>query len=523
MNPNHGDFHGGCLRRALPVFTRRRVLQDTLKVAAGALLSGCNSITTSTPTAAPVTQAAPTSFPSQQPTPSGPVTSSSLTVNATAAGFIGPAFAGLSYDKATLYESPRLFTGASSDLIGLFQLIGPSVLRIGVSSNNGTIWNPNGNGQTSGEIAPSDVDALAAFVKATGWQCLYGINLGGWPTGATTPALAAAEIAYVVQQFGASLLGIEIGNEPDANASVTNSGYSNLSQFIALWEQYRAAILATTPGVSFTGPACSYNWAQWTIPFGQAVTRNDITLLTQHYYRGDGTSPTSTAQLLLTPDSYLTGAMLPGMRAGAQSIGVPYRMSECNNYYDGGVPGVSNTYVSSLWVLDFLFECAQAYAAGVNMHGGGNSTPYTPIADSLGSVIEARPEFYGVLLFTLAGQGTLYATKLAAAGLNVSAFAVKSATGGINVIVVNKDQTQNLQLTTQLPQTVNSATLLEMTQLSPGASGPDLAATEGVMIQGAYVNIDGSFSPFPAFPLSSSGSQVTCYVPALSAVLLQIT
>ena len=68
---------------------------------------------------------------------------------------------------------------------------------------------------TTGQVAPSDVAALAAFVKAAGWQCLYSVNLGGVAYGATTPELAAEEVAYAAQQFGGSLLGVEIGNEPD--------------------------------------------------------------------------------------------------------------------------------------------------------------------------------------------------------------------------------------------------------------------------------------------------------------------
>ena len=46
------------------------------------------------------------------------------------------------------------------------------------------------------------------------------------------------------------------------------------------------------------------------------------------------------------------------------------------------------------------------------MHGGGRSPGYTPIADDSGGVIEARPEYYGLLLFALAGHGTLLETQL---------------------------------------------------------------------------------------------------------------
>jgi hypothetical protein len=189
---------------------------------------------------------------------------------------------------------------------------------------------------------------------------------------------------------------------------------------------------------------------------------------------------------------------------------------------EGGSSGGSDSYASSLWVIDYLFNCVQGGASGVNFHGGGNGPGYIPIADSNGSVVGARPEFNGILLFTLAGQGTLYTTQISAGSLNVTAYAVKTTSGGLNLVVVNKDLTQNLRLTTQLPQSASSATLLAMTQLTSGAAGPDLSAASGVTIQGANVNPDGTFSPSAAYTLNPSGSQLTCYVPALSAVLIQI-
>jgi hypothetical protein len=452
--------------------------------------------------------------------PTGPLTQSSLTVTAASTGSIGPAFAGLSYEKSTLYGP--LFNGSNANLIGMFDRLGASVLRVGGNSVDRNVWTPNGPGQTPGQIAPSDVNSLAAFVKAAGWQCLYGINLGGAAAGATTPALAAAEVAYAAQQFGSSLLGIEIGNEPDLYGDAGNyfAGNWSLSQLLTLWGQFRTAILASTPGVPITGPADAGHESSWTVPFGQTVTASEITLLTQHYYRANGELPTSTAAYLITPDPTLI-SNLAILESGAQGIGIPYRMSECNSFYNGGASGVSDSYASSLWVIDYLFNCAQGGAVGVNFHGGGDGPGYTPIADSNGAVVEARPEFYGILLFTLAGQGTLYATQLNAGSLNATAYAVKTSSG-LNLVIVNKDSTQNLQLSVELPSSASSATLVEMTQSSSGATGPELSATSGVTIQNASVNADGSFSPQAAYTLTVSGSQLTCYVPALSAVLIQI-
>jgi hypothetical protein len=509
---------------------RRHTIQGAIALAASSLLPACGSANGSSSSGS----GGGSANPNPQPPPSGSITSASLSVTATSAGSIGSAFAGLSYEKSTLYENPYLFTAPNSNLISLFKLIGPSILRIGGNSVDRNLWTPSGAGQTAGQIAPSDVTALAAFVKATGWQCLYGINLGGagpapYTSGslvaATTPTLAAEEIAYVYQAFGSSLLGFEIGNECDLYGSSYFSGATwNLSTFEALWTQFRAAIVAQTPAVAThcTGPADAGSESSWTVPFGQYATKSDISLLTQHYYRGNGQSASSTAANLVTPDTTLVSD-LATLNTGAKGIGVPYRVAECNSYYNGGADGVSDAYCSSLWILDFLFDCALNASVGANFHGGGNSDGYTPIADSGGAVVEARPEYYGILLFTLAGQGTLYTTSLSGIGsLNITAYTVKTASGALNIIVVNKDSAQNLQLTVQLPQTVSSATLLEMTQLTTGASGPSLSATSGVTIQGASVGANASFSPGAAYVLSTSGTELTCYVPYLSAVLIQI-
>jgi hypothetical protein len=447
---------------------------------------------------------------------------------------IGSAFAGLSYEKGSLIQNPYLFNSSNANLIALFKLIGPSVLRVGGNSVDHNVWTPKGAGQTPGQIAPSDVDALAAFVKATGWQCLYGINLGGagphpYTNGSivasTTPTLAAQEIAYAYQAFGPSLLGFEIGNECDLYGSSYFSGTTwNLSTFESLWSQFRTAIVTQTPAVASlcTGPADAGGESSWTVPFGQYATKSNISLLTQHYYRGNGQSASSTAANLITPDTTLISD-LQTLDAGAKGIGVPFRLAECNSYYNGGASGVSDAYCSSLWIVDFLFDCALNGSVGANFHGGGSGSGYTPIADSGGAVVGARPEYYGILFFTLAGRGTLYSTTLSGiGGLNVTAYAVKTASGGLNIVVVNKDTAQNLQLSVQLPQTASSATLLEMTQLSSGSSGPNLSATSGVTIQGATVSPNGSFSPGPAYVLNPGGIQLTCYVPYLSAVLIQV-
>lgn len=493
--------------------TRRAMLQSSFACAALPLLAACRD-------GVSASAEAPASS-STQPVPVGPLTDASLTVTTQGAGAIGPDFAGLSFEKNTVQS--QLFTGSNSDLIALFRRLGPSLLRVGGDTVDRNVWTPNGAGRTALQIAPADVDALADFLRATGWRCLYGVNLGGAGphpyrgVAVTTPALAAAEVAYVAQRLGPALAGIEIGNETNFYGGRESyfAGDWSLSQFITLWKQFRESIVAATPRVTVTGPAAGgYHdpEASWTIPFGQAVTAKEISLLTQHHYRSYG-GTTPTPQTLLTPDTDLVD-VLGVLRDGAAGLGVPYRLAECNT---PGPSGVANSYASALSTVDFLFTLAQNNCAGANFHG--KTADYSPILITGDKVVEARPEYHGMLFFTLAGQGSLYRTQLSAGGLDVSAYAVTNP-GTTTLVLVNKDSTHNLRLTAQLPHHAAAATLTTMTQRSPRATAPSLAATSGVTIQGSSVTPDGSFSPAAPYRLDTGGTRLTCYVPALSAVLV---
>jgi hypothetical protein len=417
----------------------------------------------------------------------------------------------LSYEKFAMTYA--YFHASNHNLIALFRLLGPGVLRLGGGGADEVLWTSSSSG-THLQITASNVQDLAGFLKATGWLCLYGVNLA-----TSTPALAAEEVACVVSALGSNLLGIELGNEPDEYGVAGNffAGNWTFQNFLNRWNSFRSVILQAVPHVPMTGPATGggNHISTWTLPFAEAVTPSELTLLTQHYYRANGASPTSSASYLISPDPQLT-ADLSLLNAGAGQLGLPYRISECNSFYNGGAASVSDSYASSLWVIDFLFNVALGGAVGVNMHGGGNGPGYTPIADDSGGVIGARPEYYGLLLFALAGSGTLLETELSVGSVDATAYAVRTPSGGLNLIVVNKDTLQNLPLTIQTNQNIRTATMRLMT-------GASLAATSAVTIQGATVNPNGSFTPATPTTLTFSTDQTTCHIPALSAALISIT
>ncbi len=484
------------------LMNRRRLLQGAASLAALSALPGCGYH-------ANYEYHAPSGTP--LPLPSGPVIQGSLTVTATAIGAIPSRFMGLSYEKLAM--SYGYFHASNHNLIALFRHLGAGVLRLGGGYVDSLLWTPSPNG-THQQISPTNVKNLAGFLRATGWLCLYAVNLA-----TSTPALAAAEVSVAVSALGESLLGIEIGNEPDEYGVMGNhfAGNWTFQDFLDRWNAFRSAILQATPHVPITGPAAGggNHISTWTLPFGQMATPSEITLLTQHYYRQSGVSPASTASFLISPDEQLT-TDLGILKAGAQQLGIPYRISECNSFFHGGAAGVSNSYASALWVLDFLFNAAMSGATGVNMHGGGNAPGYTPIADDSGAVIEARPEYYGLLLFALAGTGTLLETQISVGSVDATAYAVKTPSGGLNIVLVNKDTLQNLTLTIQANQPVNTASIQTMT-------GPGLTALSGVTIQGATMNKDGTFAPASPGTLTPADGRTTCFLPALSAALISIT
>ena len=481
--------------------SRREILAQLGTLAASCLWSGCGGGSSSnSPTPPPV------QLP-EQPIPTGPLTPTTVAITSAQTGTIPASFAGLSYEKSKL--SQPLLTASNSNLVGLFRRLGSGVLRIGGNSVDETNWDANGAGLTQGQTAPSDVDSLAAFLSSAGWPVLYGVNLAQ-----STPGEAAAEVAYAAKALGPNLLGIEIGNEVDLYAGHYFPADWSYSDYLTLWQSFASAILAQTPGVPLTGPATAYK-SSWFTSFAQDEAKK-VALLSMHYYRANGQDPSSNIELLLSyPDTNLEKALVP-LRAAAAAAGVPYRMAETNSFYNGGAPNVSDSYASALWVLDHMFTIAQSGSAGLNLHGGGSGPGYTPIADSDGVIVEARPEFYGVLLFTLAGQGPLLTTTIDSGGLNVTAYTVQNSPSLLSMIVVNKDDTHNLQFVATCLAAVQSATLQLLT-------GPSLSSTSGVTIQGGSVNLDGSFSPQSPYGLQVAGATFVGYVPAASAALISIT
>ncbi len=429
---------------------------------------------------------------------------------------LNPAYCGLSYEKSKMTNN--FFVSTNTGLINLFNQIAPAVLRIGANSVDTTCW---GGISNKTPITPAQVDAFAGFVKAlnTNWHVIYCINMS-----VNSPTNCAAEAAYAANALGSSLLGFEIGNEPDlyANNGIRGSNYT-YTQFLPEWRALAAAITDTVPGWAvtnagigwvLTGPASAYNNSEYTDPFVRDEA-GVIATVTQHYYRANGQDPSSTLALLLQPDPDVP-VTVSNIVAAATAAKLPlgFRMDECGSFYNGGAPNVSDAYGTALWTLDFMFTCALNGCQGVNFHGGGNITGYTPIADNGSTVLQAQPEFYGLKMFSLVPQGSVIPAAIAlGTNINFTAYGVQRLGGGISAVLVNKETNYSVQVSINLGTMVAEAQLIELT-------GPALDSTNGYMIGGAEIDADGSWTGGVQSVTATTNGQLTITVPPISAVLL---
>ena len=392
-------------------------------------------------------------------------------------------FVGLSYESAQL-ANPAFFSAKNRALIQIFRDLAPrGNLRLGGGSSEYTTFSeepPAGpppfevfGPDTSKTMKQGTVTSalalrnLRAFLDAVDWSCLYGLNLGqGTVENATREATAAYRI------LGPRLLAFQIGNEPDSFRRRFRPETYGPEDFLAEWNRFHSAIHAAVPQAKFAGPDIS-NKLPYLIAFAQEAPKHpDVILLTSHYYAmGPASSPEATIQNLLSPDPKQATLKLRDLHviAEAQQIAhLPYRMSEGNSCWDGGKPGVSDTFASALWCAGYMLQCAVRGWMGVNLHGGGNGY-YTPIAGAPSTGFTRRPEYFGIKFAQHFTGAMVVASTLHNASPLVEAFGFERS-GKRELVLINKSDSV---FTCALPSDLVAAPTLLL-------HGPSIDAKEGV-------------------------------------------
>src|SRR5215469_3890142 len=439
-----------------------------------------------------------------------------VTIHTGRSGFpISPDFMGLGYEISSVAR-PGLLHPANRVYLQLVRTLGArGVIRVGGNTSDYATYSPTGNAvsaPTGTVVNDAVLDDLGGFLEASGWNLIWGLNLG---TG--TKAGAVAEANAVLASAGGRLLAFEVGNEPDLfeYAQLRKPGYG-YEDWLAEHRLYKAALRGSNSVLSLAGPDVAIV-TDWVSRFA-ADEGKDAVLLTHHYYR-ENQNPTSTIDKLLSVDPNLQ-PKLAQLHAASQSCGVPYRICEVNSFSGGGKPGVSDAFASALWVLDYMFTVAAAGCSGVNMETGVNQLGfisfYSPIGDDEQGHYSAKPEYYGMLAFSRAARGDLLDLDLETTSPNLKAYATRPNPKTVLLAVINKEsQPLSVLAGTSGPIQTHMASVLRL-------EGPALDAKSGITLGGAEVTPTGTWHPARVERVPVRNAKVRVELRAASAAIIEI-
>jgi hypothetical protein len=450
-------------------------------------------------------------------------------------GRIPDDFTGLGYEISSV-AIPGLLSDKNRAYVQLVRGLGANgVIRVGGITSDSASFAADAVASAAAKatvINAANLRDLGAFLDATGWRLIWGLNLGSGDM-----KNAAEEAVAVSAAVKDKLIAFEIGNEPDGFAGDAfnvrrpkNYGYGD---YLKEFRAYKAVIRSKLPDAPFAGPDAS--WATGWVSRFAADEGSDLKLLTRHYYRAGANNPyldkligsgsvdyearrkNNKIDLLMREDTSIRG-MLQELSAAASAAHVPFRICEANSFYGGGQPGASDRFVSALWVLDFMWTLAYGGAAGVNMQTGGNHLDfvsyYSPIRSDANGIVSIGPEYYGMLAFAQAGKGEYIAPDYDTDGMNITAYAILGDHGHLTLTLINKDRNADADITITTGQTFQNPAVSRLKGLA-------LDSADNVTLGGSEVAANGRWQPTEIESLHAVGGVGEIHVPAASAAIVK--
>ncbi|KAI0369503.1 glycoside hydrolase family 79 protein [Pilatotrama ljubarskyi] len=204
-----------------------------------------------------------------------------------------------------------------------------------------------------------------------------------------------AELGEAV--LGDNLLGFQAANEPDlygphGHRAPTYSPFDFFGEYALLTQAYQGDSNVPVKN-NLIAPSVSGTWTPemiWNTGFVEAYTQYLTALAVERYPTDncavvfpDPNNPphdplqelpqylTHQAGISIT-QQYTNSTML------AQTWGKPFLMFETNTASCGGFPGISDTFTSALWGVDYALQMAYSNFTGALFHFGGQNVSYNP-------------------------------------------------------------------------------------------------------------------------------------------------
>jgi hypothetical protein len=430
-------------------------------------------------------------------------------------------FIGLSFGMKTLLGNKaggHFFSATNAPLITLFQNLGIRHLRVGGT----TVESPPATPIPD----ETDVDNLFGFVRAAGVKhVIYSLRLLQ-----TDPALQytvtnAAAAKYIWNHYRSYLECFAIGNEPDRKTIYDQDfTITNFASYLDRWRIFASAITNVVPEAKFAGPDAGSGNVYWTTHFaGMEKNSGLVEVVTEHFYSGGagrGLDARQGIEAMLSRDNVkVNQALYDNMAAKVLADSLPFRFTEANDHYSGGVHDASDTFAGALWALDFLHWWAAHDAKGVDFHNTQWVVSDIITPDATGR-LTIYPKSYGLKAFDLGGHGNIIPMAIAnPQRVNLTAYAVRGA-GNLFVTIINKDH--GVGANAANVKIVADGILQRFETIFLTSPDGDVTAKSGVTLGGASISSDGPWlGKWTPLEPDKSGHCVV-KVPATSAVIVKI-
>jgi Chitobiase/beta-hexosaminidase C-terminal domain len=444
-----------------------------------------------------------------------------VVITSTQVGAVSPMAVGMKFTRSQFGDPSQLFTATNAGAVNNFKALSPlngesCVLSLGVNDSAPVKWVPGGAAQTPGQVSQADIDALAEFLIAANCKLDYSA-----PVLNNTPENAADEVSYVQEKVGSNLIAVGFGNEPNP-ATLTPTG------FAATWNTFASAALARNNKLQFEGPnvGIASLLGPWVSAWYKENSSLPLVYAGQHYYvYGPAGCAGCTEALMLEKRSAepYWNAMVSQKNSFEASLKkpLPVVLTETNNFYDGGAPGVSNSYGSALYAYDFVFQASQAgfstsaFTTLENWHEG-----YSPLNLVNGYSYGPQPEYYGMYMAALAGYGPMLSTTVQGAD-GLHAYTINNvANSTMTVALVNTTGT-SFTVSALLPAGMSPKACSDYV-MSDSAGLTETGAVR-LNIQGGHFDEDSNIAIGAPYSVPLNGTTATIAVPAYSGVLVNCT
>jgi hypothetical protein len=476
-----------------------------------------------------------TSKPSAPPLPTGPVSRVATIGAASNAPAIPSGFVGLSLEQNSL----AYYTGTDPQSVNpvflqLIRNLNPGqrpVLRLGGDSTDKS-WLPI-RGMAQPEwvkftFTPSWLQEARALAGDLGARLIVGVNFE-----AADPQITAAEAGGLIDGLGRSTVdALELGNEPELYSGFNwyrNTAGVGIKGRGPTWSpaeyaQQTTAFARALPDVPLAGPAVGST--KWIDALGTILSRGPrLSVVTVHAYplkKCSASTRVTIPELLARSSSVGLADGVAGAVRVAGTHGDPLRVGEMNSVSCGGETGVSNTFATSLWSLNTLFNLARVGVAGVNFHTSPRVTNHLfTFADAGGQWTgTVYPVYYGLLMFAHAAPPGSKLLDVSGHGGSAAQpiWAVRTAQGQLHVVLIN-ERPSGTETVTLKTGTTAAGTVQRLSAATLGAESGVTIAGQGF---GAVTSTGVPAGTLQSQPVSATGGGYRVAVPAHSAALLSI-